>query len=339
MGRQREAHEVARVRELVGKKRLSAEEIRTLPLGHFIAAIGDELKRAYVLPADVPESVGRGVALGTVKVEFVKDLLEKGRDIREPERFEVPSPELAKNVRKGYEDQIRELRKHIRALERQNKAKEGKLEELQQKIEDKLKRIEVMADQITELKKEREGFLELRRAMRKILGPAETKVVEKVEATGPSAEEVTAIVDTRLKQLLSEAPPARVVSIDLSERFREIIREDFVADLAGKIQALTSEPRKAAIIVRERKSMKMSELYFLIRGKPTGRIPGNFYASTRKLEDAHLVTQSKGTGVISWSLDEFIDGKLIDLYDEETRRQVKDYMTSLLLLSHPEVKK
>jgi len=86
-----------------------------------------------------------------------------------------------------------------------------------------------------------------------------------------------------------------------------------------------------------RKSMKMSGLYFLIRGKPTGRILGNFYASTRKLEDAYLVTQSKGTGVISWSLDEFIDGKLIDLYDEQPRQQVKDYVTSLLLPTEADI--
>jgi len=52
---------------------VSEEEIKSLPIGHFVAYLGDEIKKVYVLPANVPEEVGRKVALGELTSEFVRD--------------------------------------------------------------------------------------------------------------------------------------------------------------------------------------------------------------------------------------------------------------------------
>jgi hypothetical protein len=72
-GRMREAHEVERIlKQLLGKK-VKAEEIQTLPLGHFFTVVGDEVKKVYVLPAGVPEEVGMKVARGELTPEFVRD--------------------------------------------------------------------------------------------------------------------------------------------------------------------------------------------------------------------------------------------------------------------------
>lgn len=75
MGRQRETHEVDRVREVIGKK-VSEEDIKTLKIGHFIAAIGDDLWKVYVLPTGVPEEMGRRVALGELTVDQVRDWIK-----------------------------------------------------------------------------------------------------------------------------------------------------------------------------------------------------------------------------------------------------------------------
>lgn len=75
MGRQREAHEVERLRDVIGKKFASEEEVRRLKLGHFYASIGDDLKKVYVLPAGVPEDMGKKVALGEFLPDIVKDYL------------------------------------------------------------------------------------------------------------------------------------------------------------------------------------------------------------------------------------------------------------------------
>jgi hypothetical protein len=80
MGRQKEAHEVDRVREILGK-RISEEEIRGLQLGHFLAYLGDVIKKVYVLPAGVPEDMGQAVALGKMSPDEVRQyLMNKGGD-------------------------------------------------------------------------------------------------------------------------------------------------------------------------------------------------------------------------------------------------------------------
>lgn len=73
LGRMREAHEVERIlKQLLGRK-VPYEEIQTLPLGHFYAVFGNEVRKIYVLPAGIPEEVGRDVALGKLTPEYVRD--------------------------------------------------------------------------------------------------------------------------------------------------------------------------------------------------------------------------------------------------------------------------
>lgn len=73
MGRMKEAHEVERVlKQLFGMK-VKAEEIQTLPLGHFFAAVGNKVQKVYVLPTEVPEEVGVKVAMGILTPEAVRD--------------------------------------------------------------------------------------------------------------------------------------------------------------------------------------------------------------------------------------------------------------------------
>lgn len=267
------------------------------------------------------------------KVEDLEGKVKLGVDLKEilqgsaNDVSEKEMKQKLKQVGRQYEKHIGEIEKQV---SERDVAIEGRNREIN-KIKEELVR---RHDEIAALKEGRKDFVELRRVLKKLIGPAETKVVERVEASGPSVEEVSALIDTRIKQIFADAPPSRMISIDLSDRFRELIREDFAADVAGKIRGLTPEPKKAAIIVRERGTIKSSELYYLIRGKAkTGRLPVNFYNTLKKMEDANLVTYTKNTGLVSWSLNDFVDGKLIDLYDEQTRQQVKDYLASLLLPS------
>ncbi len=72
MGRMKEAHEVERIlKQLLGMK-VKAEEIQTLPVGHFYAVVGNQVKKVYVLPSGVPEEVGIKVATGLMTPESVK---------------------------------------------------------------------------------------------------------------------------------------------------------------------------------------------------------------------------------------------------------------------------
>ena len=102
--------------------------------------------------------------------------------------------------------------------------------------------------------------------------------------------------------------------------------------MAEPIGGLTPEPRRAALTIREHGTIKTRDLYFHVRGKESrGRLPVNFNTMVKKLEDIGLAARNPNAGLISWTLRDLIDGKLIDLAEEEARRQLEEYLASLLL--------
>jgi hypothetical protein len=146
MGRMKEAHEVERIlKQLLGMK-VPAEEIQTLPLGHFYAAIGNEVKKVYVLPVGVPEDVGREVALGkrspeSVRDEFLKPKLVEVNDLIWKEKYE----QLEREGIKEYEVKMGTLRQKVEELETQvkkNLEEIGKLKDEKATLEAALKKLE-----------------------------------------------------------------------------------------------------------------------------------------------------------------------------------------------------
>ena len=80
MGRMKEAHEIERIlKQLLGKK-IKADDIQTLPVGHFYAAIGNEVIKVYVLPAGVPEELGKQVATGIITPDIVQSQYPKRQE-------------------------------------------------------------------------------------------------------------------------------------------------------------------------------------------------------------------------------------------------------------------
>jgi hypothetical protein len=148
MGRMKEAHEVERIiKQLLGLK-IAKEEIQTLPLGHFYAAIGNEVKKVYVLPAGVPESVGRSVALGQLTPEWVRDqylkpkmevedVLWKEKYEQLEKRFADIRTEIFNELKKEFESKIEEERQKAfhEALQKVDEIKkQWNVEEYQQTI-------------------------------------------------------------------------------------------------------------------------------------------------------------------------------------------------------------
>ena len=157
LGRMKEAHEVERIlKQLLGMK-VSAEEIQTLPLGHFYAAIGNDVKKVYVLPAGVSEDVGREVALGkrspeSIREEFLKFKVMESDDLVWKEKYDQLKKEFDEwkavfenEVIKCVAEQTKDLKARVHELEifnerlaRENNAfvklKEGFLELLPMSI-------------------------------------------------------------------------------------------------------------------------------------------------------------------------------------------------------------
>jgi hypothetical protein len=105
MGRMKEAHEVKRIlKQLIGAD-ISEEDIQHLDLGNFYAAIGNDVKKVYVLPAGVPESVGIEVAMGkrspeSVREEFLKKNVMEGDEMyrEKAEQFEKENQDLKQRM-------------------------------------------------------------------------------------------------------------------------------------------------------------------------------------------------------------------------------------------------
>jgi len=114
MGRMKEAHEVERIlKQLLGMK-VKAEDIQTLPLGHFYAVVGNQVKKVYVLPSGVPEAVGIKVATGDMAPETVRmEYLSKEAEA------EVKSGEFLAEVAREAEivERLVALEKEVAALE------------------------------------------------------------------------------------------------------------------------------------------------------------------------------------------------------------------------------
>jgi hypothetical protein len=148
MGRMKEAHEVERIlKQLLGMK-VPAEEIQTLPLGHFYAAIGNEVRKVYVLPAGVPEPVGVEVARGIRTPESVRDeylkpkLVEVDQELVWKEKYEQLKKEfeewkgmLENEIIKGVKERTKELENQFEEERKKRVAAENELLILKKKLE------------------------------------------------------------------------------------------------------------------------------------------------------------------------------------------------------------
>jgi len=157
MGRMKEAHEVGRIlKQLLGAK-IPAEEIQTLALGHFYAAIGNDLKKVYVLPAGVPEPVGMEVATGKRSPESVREEFLKVKVMEGDEMFRQKCEDLEKErdqllqTNKGMEEQLKAL---LARAEPINKLEEENLALHQQLDQDKgiIDRLQADAGQLQKIR-------------------------------------------------------------------------------------------------------------------------------------------------------------------------------------------
>ena len=169
MGRMKEAHEVERIlKQLLGLK-VPKEEIQTLSLGTFYAAIGNMVKKVYVLPAGVPEDVGRRVARDELTPEYVRDsFLKKSRvleddDLVWKEKFEQLQRDFEKRIEEERQKVAREALEKIEEIKKQWLSEQStivaELEEERNELQQKLERIEKDVGAIEKIKEGLQSLL------------------------------------------------------------------------------------------------------------------------------------------------------------------------------------
>ena len=161
MGYQQEKNEVKNVRENIGRKKISDENIMNLKLGHFIASLKQKIYHVYILPAGIDPEVGKAVAMGKISVEDVKEtlMLEKGEYVaREQEaRVEVrpAKDELVLGMGpEEFADTVGKLRTELGEANRKLLEKEEEYELLRQKlnqVESLELRTQEIAQEVTEI--------------------------------------------------------------------------------------------------------------------------------------------------------------------------------------------
>ncbi len=113
-------------------------------------------------------------------------------------------------------------------------------------------------------------------------------------------------------------------------RFKEIIKERFIREVAFRMRSILPNTIHTAMVIHEHKTIKRGDLFSFLYGG-NRRINDDFYSEIQRLEDLRLVDYNKETGVIHWALGEYLKRELGNIYDEKTIQQAEDYIASLLL--------
>jgi hypothetical protein len=145
-----------------------------------------------------------------------------------------------------------------------------------------------------------------------------------------TVDDLNHLIDQRMHQIIQYDKPTVFTQVDVSGKFKEIIKERFIREVGMRIMALSPSVMHTAILIHERKAMKRGELYSFLHGG-NGRITDDLYNELQILDDTRLAVYRKETGVIHWALGEYLKRELGAMYDENTIKQAEDYLSSLLI--------
>jgi len=309
--------------------RVSDRDIKTLKVGNFVLVDGlhGTVERVYLQPHGVPDDIA---------VRIVKEA----------------NPDLAESYIIEYEkSQLLEVDEDLtyKPLWLEEKDKREKLEqEFEQRLDQERQKIAVQAQETVDKRLQEIAETYVPKAQFKEVED-KLEALEKDAAFGrrfkdllqeiipmsiPTAPSVTmADVDERINQRFLGAEPSRVVTVDVDQRIKELVKNETVNRIVAKIRALPDPAKKAAWWVHEKKQVNVKALFNYVYDRPlgeTGRVPGAFYMNViNPLEESWLII-NKG-GIIHWSLQEKLADELKDVLSNSDLEKVPKYLASLLL--------
>jgi len=284
-------------------------------ISEFSQAIMDALKKEETNKSEL-EKAKRKIRELTKKLEAaeeqariklsVKDLLQSG----------ASDSELAEKLAEA-ETERKDLGKQFGSLQEDLKKSNEEAERLGFEVND-LRRFKQIGEDADNLRQAFIEFLRLNDAARLGFEP------------GAAVPSVTmAEVDDRINQRVIEPEANRFVTVNVNNRIKELVKNDYMARLVSKIQGLPEPAKKAALWLHEKRQAKIGDLYFYMYEK-AGRIPGNFYANVMKpLENAWLIVNEAGN--VRWTLEEKLAAELQNVFHDGDVQETAKYLTSLLL--------
>jgi len=265
LGTQDHTTEIKHTLDLIpeARGRFSKDDIMRLKLGHWILVRKrpPDVRVVYAVPAGVPSSVGRKVAVGAFTPEHVRDVYLKKKEIDEDlvwkEKYEQLEKEFKKlkselhslrEAGKVYEDTIKSLTDTISKFEAENK----RLRELKRLSEEERqhyeqlktfylehrsdvetkpvmeKRIKQLSEELKKAKEELKAFNDLREALAKILPAPRVQIPAGSESTSPS--EISVNMERPIIQVKVERKPLQLTDKDLHGKIAIIYSEGVLGD-------------------------------------------------------------------------------------------------------------
>jgi len=310
LGCQTEKNEADRTLDQLTKDiGLKRRDIYQLRVGHFLVNTREWTKLAYIIPDGMNDELAFKVLHGEIKPEEAfSQLLEVDEDLTYKPLWEEEKAKREK-LEREFEER---LDKRLQEITDQLKEAEDKLKALEGEQE--------------KLKKDAEFGHRLRELFTEYM-----PIAAKDIPTVPSIS--VADIDERINQRLGSGPePIPVVSVDVDQRIKELVKNEVVNRLVTRVQALPEPAKKAAWWLHEKKQANVRALYNYVYDKPdeTGRIPGAFYMNVvNPLRDAWLIVNEGGN--IRWSLREKLADELKDVLTGNDLENVPKYLASLLL--------
>ena len=341
VGQQMEDNEVEDARNAVNSitdLSVTDKEIKTLKIGNFILVDGlhRTVEKVYLQPYGTPDEITKQIAEGAdpeLAEPYIFKFESKLR--KSMESMEVDDDLIYKEK---YEELVRQFERRV-AEEREKAFKEAmdKFEEMKKTLN-----VEELRETIMQLKDDKEALEKEQKKLEplKTFGAAlETFLIE-IGATTPTSTPSTvpgisiAYIDERINQRIGSGPsPIPVVSVDVDQRIKELVRNEVVNRIVTKIQALPEPAKKAAWWLHERKQATIKDLYNFVYGGQTeftGRAVGLFSANVvTPLVDAWLIVKENGN--IRWVLQEKLQAELRDVLNNSDIEKVPKYLASLLL--------
>jgi len=319
LGHQREINEAKRTLDQIPfKTGLKVEDIMTLPVGQFVVCTDVAADITYAQPSWLDAETARKVAIGEVSVEEVSKLKEDDDLTYKP--LWIEEKDKRENLEREFEQRLDQERHKI-AVQAQETV-DKRLQEIAETHVPKAQLKEV-EDKLEALEKDAAFGRRFKDLLQEIT-PMST----------PTAPSVTmADVDERINQRFPGAEPSRVVTVNVDQRIKELVKNSVVNRLVAKIQSLPEPAKKAAWWLHEKKQTNVRAIFNYVYDRPlteTGRVPGSFYANViNPLEDAWLIINEGGN--IRWSLQEKLAAELKDVLSNSDLEKTPKYLASLLL--------
>jgi flagellar biosynthesis GTPase FlhF len=285
------------------KKRALIDEIFTLGVGFFIAVIRypsrTEVKRVFIRAPSVSEQDAIQVAKGVKKVEEVMDKMV------EQEEDETVLRESYDTLKQEHERLTKKHEQTLAELERIRKHEQELTEKMKSFVERK------PGDTSATLKPV---------VQKKPLEPTPTN-----SAPVPAWDQIVLLVDERLRELSAKGE-LQIVTVNVNERLRELVKEDMVQGFTSVIRDLKEPEKRILRFLALKGSSSLGDAWAAFSKKAyVGKAASMLHARLTPMEHAGLISVTENQ--VTWNVPTILAQTL----PEEDVKQVNEYLKSLLL--------